>query len=172
MRHVQHRVMNSDLFQICVDVVLTEEGGTANHRRDPGGLTRFGISQRSYPSLDIASLTRDQAIALYKRDYWQPIRGDELPPGLALLLFDCAVNQGPVTAIQLLQASLRVAIDGQFGPITLQALQHSGLEVLVEFCARRAWRYEINRNEVVFGLGWFRRLLRVYTQAYRLALPS
>lgn len=71
-----------------------------NHSRDPGGLTKFGISQRSYPDLDIASITLDQAKALYKRDYWDVINGHQFSKGLALLL-DCAINQGPTTAIKL-----------------------------------------------------------------------
>ena len=90
-------------FHRCISLILGEEGGIANHRKDPGGLTKYGISQRSDPTLNIAALTLDDAKAIYRRDYWTPIRGDELPSGLDLLMLDCAINQGVVTAIQLLQ---------------------------------------------------------------------
>ena len=88
-------------FDHCITAILTEEGGLVNHSRDPGGLTKFGISQRAYPNLDIASLTIDQAKAIYKRDYWDVINGHPFSKGLSLLLLDCAINQGPVTAITL-----------------------------------------------------------------------
>ena len=80
-------------FPRCIELILAEEGGQVNHPRDPGGLTKYGISQRSYPDLNIAALTKETVVALYRRDYWNPVHGDELPDGLDLLLLDCAVNQ-------------------------------------------------------------------------------
>ncbi len=79
-------------FSRCIDPILAEEGGLSNHPADPGGLTQYGISQRSYPTLDIAALTLDDAQALYRRDYWNPLHGSQLPSGLDLLMLDCAVN--------------------------------------------------------------------------------
>ena len=152
-------------FQRCIELILAEEGGLANHRRDPGGLTQYGISQRSYPDINIATLTRDAAIALYRRDYWNPVHGDELPAGLDLLLLDCAINQGPATAIKLLQEALGVTVDGIPGPITLTSARQAMPGLLGEFCALRAWRYEINRHEDAFGKGWFRRLFRQFALA-------
>lgn len=62
--------------------------------RDSGGITKYGISQKAYPTLDIAHLTPEQAKALYQRDYWAPIRGDGIPWPLCVVAFDAAVNQG------------------------------------------------------------------------------
>ena len=62
-------------FHRCIDFVLCEEGGLSNHPKDPGGLTQFGISQRSYPKLDIRRLTVDAAKAIYQRDFWARIQG-------------------------------------------------------------------------------------------------
>ena len=93
-------------FYRCIDFILAEEGGYANHPADPGGETKYGISKRAYPHLNIATLTLEDATELYERDYWQPIHGEAFPDGLALLLFDAAVNQGPNTAIRLLQQAL------------------------------------------------------------------
>ena len=158
-------------FHRCISLILGEEGGIANHRKDPGGLTKFGISQRSYPTLDIAALTLDDAKAIYRRDYWNPIRGDELPSGLDLTLFDSAINQGPVTAIQLLQHALQIKADGRLGPITLAASIQAMPDLLDDFDAERALRYEFNRNEEVFGRGWYRRLLRINRRAWARAAP-
>ena len=61
---------------------------------DPGGRTKYGIDQRSHPNVDIRNLTRDQAKAIYRRDYWDAVKADELPPGLRLVVVDIAVNNG------------------------------------------------------------------------------
>lgn len=153
-------------FDLCVRAVLLEEGGLFEHPQDPGGLTRYGISQRAYPHLDIRALTMDDAIAIYRRDYWNPIHGTVLPPSLALLVFDCAVNQGTGTAVKLLQKVVGAKIDGAIGPETLAAVRVFPLPgLLIDFCAERALRYEFNRNEETFGRGWYRRLFRMYATA-------
>ena len=157
-------------FHRCISLILGEEGGIENHRKDPGGLTNYGISQRSYPTLNIAALTLDDAKAIYRRDYWNPIRGDELPSGLDLTLFDSAINQGPVTAIQLLQHALQIKADGRLGPITLAASFKAMPDLLDDFDAERALRYEFNRNEETFGRGWYRRLLRINRRAWARAV--
>ena len=153
-------------FQHCINLILAEEGGLSNHPADPGGLTQYGISKRSYPQLDIAGLTLADAQAIYHRDYWQPIHGDQLPPGLDLLMLDCAVNQGPVTAIKLLQRALRIHDDGLIGPETLNAAAAAMPGLLDAFAAERALRYELNPNEATFGRGWYRRLLRMHRHAW------
>ncbi len=128
----------------------------------PGGWTKFGLSQRAYPQLDIAALTLNDAVALYQRDYWTPIRGNDLPDPIALLLFDSAVNQGIVSAVRLLQKALKVPEDGVLGPMTLKAAQHAAPELLIDFCAERSLRYKFNAHEKTFGRGWYRRLFRLY----------
>lgn len=149
-------------FTQCMTVILAEEGGLAHHRRDPGGLTKFGISQRAYPNLDIASLTREQALSIYRADYWMKIHGDALPAGLDLLVLDTAINMGCLTAAMLLQDALCITMDGQIGPITLAHAHQAMPAILGDYGALRAWRYEINRNEDAFGKGWFRRLFRLH----------
>ena len=153
-------------FDRCIRAVLSEEGGLSDHPQDPGGLTKYGISRRAYPDLDIRRLTMDDAIEIYRRDYWNPVHGTDLPASLALLVFDAAVNQGVGTAARLLQKAVGVKEDGNIGPVTLRAALALPLEqVLIDFCAERALRYEFNRNEEVFGRGWYRRLFRMYATA-------
>ena len=153
-------------FADCIKIILTEEGGLSVDARDPGGLTKYGISQRAYPHLDIRSITLEDAEAIYRHDYWAMIQGDEFPAGLDLMLFDAAVNQGPATAVKLLQSTLAITTDGIPGPNTqraaLLAMSRTPINTLIDFCAERALRYEFNRNEEIFGRGWYRRLFRIY----------
>ena len=107
--------------------VLANEGGYVDNPADPGGETRFGISRRDYPKLDIAALTREQATAIYFRDWWQRYRYGELPGMVAAKVFDLAVNIGPGHAVRCLQRALRacqrrVAEDGALGNATLAAV--------------------------------------------------
>lgn len=111
-------------FHRCIDIILDEEGGLVDHPKDPGGLTKYGISQRSYPALDIRQLTRADAIAIYQRDYWVRVKGDQLPSGLDLMVVDMAINAGVPRAIRILQRILGVTDDGIIGPFTLRALTH------------------------------------------------
>lgn len=153
-----------DAFERAVAIVLEREGGYVNDPRDPGGETKYGISKRAYPALDIAALTVDDAKAIYRRDYWDACQCGQMPADVALLVFDCAVNQGVDTAKRLLQEAAGVTVDGAIGPKTIAAAVVRK-DLAREFVVLRAWRYEINRNEEVYGKGWFRRLFHVYDLA-------
>ena len=107
-------------------------GGLVNDPKDPGGVTKFGISQRSYPNLNIRELTPDDAKAIYQRDYWAPIQGEALPAGLDLLLLDHAVNAGPARAVRLLQSLVNVPEDGLMGPVTLGEIASADPQDLIE----------------------------------------
>jgi Glycosyl hydrolase 108 len=85
--------------------LLDSEGGLNTNKSDRGGITKFGISKKSYPNLDISRLTQDDAINIYKKDYWDAIGGDNLPPAVAAVAFDAAVNHGVGTAKKLLKNS-------------------------------------------------------------------
>lgn len=147
-------------FETAVEFVLSKEGGLSDDPEDPGGLTQWGISQRSYPKLDIRNLTRDEAKEIYRRDYWDKCRCEELPPGLDLLVFDSAVNQGPRAAIQMLQDAVRTTPDGVLGPLTMAAVRKVAPESLcVEFASQRMEAYGRNPKFLRFGLGWSRRLI-------------
>jgi lysozyme family protein len=146
----------SRAFLRAFEVVIGHEGDYVNHPRDPGGETKFGISKRAYPSLDIRGLTLDDARGIYHRDYWRVVRGDDLPPDLALLMFDAAVNNGPVQAVLWLQRAAGVRADGQFGPITLAAAGGPG--VARKFHETRARMMANLETWPTFGRGWAIRL--------------
>lgn len=146
-------------FDQCVDKVLTHEGGYVNDPRDPGGETQWGISKRAYPQVDIKNLTRDAAKSLYKRDYWDRAQCDRLPPTLAYLLFDAAVNSGIGQATRFLQRAIGVADDGVIGPLTLAAIQRIDSEsVCARFVGQRLDFMTRLSTWDVFGKGWARRL--------------
>lgn len=151
------------------------EGGARVSRDpdDPGGTTKWGISQRAYPREDIANLTEARARELFRADYWQPCRCDEMPDSLAVAVADSAFNQGVGTAITLLQEAVRANPDGRMGPNTLAAVRAawSAWEALAEgprkwetdpvneFLSRRALRYSDGKGK--YRRGWFLRLFRL-----------
>lgn len=106
-------------FEQAVALILKHEGGYVHDKNDPGGETNYGISKRAYPNEDIKALTPDRARALYRRDYWDAIRGPELPFPVALVVFDMAVNAGVAAAVKLLQRSVGATVDGKMGPQTI-----------------------------------------------------
>lgn len=148
-------------FDICIARVLspTNEGGYVNDPEDPGGETKFGISKREYPNLDIAALTRDDAIAIYRRDFWEPIQGDTLPVGVAFQLLDFAVNSPITTALRALQRAVGVADDGVFGPVSREALQKQSIaDTIMRFLAERLFFLTGLKNWQHDGRGYARRI--------------
>lgn len=132
--------------------------------------SKFGISAASYPTLDIASLTRAQGEALYVSDFWQPMFCDSLPSALAILLFDSAVNNGRGGATELLQAAVGARVDGDFGPLTHAAVdaalaQRGVLAVCGEFHGRRIAMMSRLEEWPEFADGWSARLAHLPMQA-------
>lgn len=119
--------MPTSAFDIAVRFVLDHEGGLT---RDTGGLTKWGISQKAFPDLDIAALSESEARNIYRVRYWQEVGLDEpaIPGAVAIAVMDAAVNMGPLPAVKLLQdacnllgCSLRR--DGDLGPKTRDAVR-------------------------------------------------
>lgn len=170
------------LFPLFVDIIIEHEGGArfVDHPSDPGGATKWGISlsyaryQKARFDLDgdgdvdaddIRLLTREQAIEAYRDGFWNPARCGELPPGLALSVFDMAVNQGQGAAVRALQRAVGATPDGAIGSRTIAAAnaRNDQAAVLTEFLARRLKRYsEIDTARLdAFALGWFRRAISI-----------
>lgn len=146
-------------FTVAIDRLLDNEGGYTPGRRDPGGETNFGISRRSYPNLDIKNLTRDQAVAIYKRDFWDKVQGDRMPPGVGFQLLDFAVNSGISTATKALQRAVQVHDDGRLGPVTLAAVDaQDPAETIMNLLAERLLFLTDLSTWHVFGEGWASRI--------------
>lgn len=165
-------------FDRCFRAVVSQEGVFDDDPQDSGnwtggeiGLgqlkgTKYGISAAQYPHLDIVSLTLDDARAIYLRDYWMRIRGEEYPNFTwQLLVFDCAVNQGVPTAIILLQDALGVTVDGKLGPRTLAAMKSGDDRRPARFMALRSLRYHKHPKFGRFGYGWITRLFAIALEA-------
>ena len=150
-------------FEKCFAFTIGEEGGYVNHPKDKGGETKWGISKNQYPNLDIPSITKEDARAIYLRDYWEPSGANLLPDKLALVHFDAAINHGVTKSIKILQYSVCVKQDGILGPKTLNAVknQNEGVTIMVYI----QMRYELykaivktNPSQKVFLDGWKNRL--------------
>lgn len=144
------------------NILLEFEGGLSDIKNDAGGLTKYGISQKAYPGLDIRNLTEEQARLIYEKDYWQKAGCDNLKPGLQYIHFDTAVNMGIATAVKLLQESARITQDGIMGPDTI-AKSETVLpsEYLLYRLARYADIVEKNPLQLVFLKGWTNRVIRL-----------
>ncbi len=155
-------------FEKCLEIILHHEGGYVNHPKDPGGETNLGVTKRVYEewggTKDMKDLTVEDVAPIYKKNYWDRVKGDHLPAGLDLCIFDFAVNAGPGRAAKMIQKMIGVTVDGGIGPMTLQALglyeeEVGGVaEVILEYQKQRQAYYESLKNFDTFGRGWTRRV--------------
>jgi lysozyme family protein len=147
-------------------VLIGHEGGLVNHPRDPGGVTKYGISQRAYPGEDIPGMTLERAKQIYQRDYWGPAGCDAVPDGVKFSLFDMAVNSGVKPAIKCLQRAVGVTDDGVLGPLTLQAVAsiHPS-KFIARFNGHRLQFMSGLSNWPAFGRGWANRIAKNLMEA-------
>ena len=161
--------MASDRFNNAIQVVLGHEGGYVNDPSDTGGETKWGVSKRSYPNLDVKNLTREQAIVIYKRDWWDRYGYEGLPEGIGGKVFDMAVNMGPKTATIILQNALRelgykLIVDGIMGRATIAASGTSNKEHLLDKLRLLSVKKYVeivkdDANKAKFLMGWLTRAL-------------
>lgn len=149
------------MFDKFIERILGHEGGYVNDPADPGGETKWGISKRSYPSLNIRDLTREDAIAIYKRDFWDPIVRKVNGKAIRFQLLDSAVNSGMTQSVRFLQRALNVADDGVYGVVTNTALLAAKEDdVLLRFLAERLEFMTKLKNWPNHGKGWARRIAK------------
>lgn len=157
-----------DVFNRAVEFVLEQEGGYVNDPNDPGGETKFGISKRAHPNLDISNITMADAKAIYYRDYWLKSGAliNDVSSELAVILFDTAVNMGTGTAVRFLQRVLRVTEDGVIGSRTMEALQKSNIEDTIQwYVVNRILRYAELPTWSRYRRGWLKRTIGSLRQA-------
>lgn len=139
--------------------LIGHEGELSDHPKDKGGLTKFGVSQRSYPNIDIKALTLDDAKTLYKRDFWDALQMEHLPDGVRFDLFDMAVNSGVSQAVKTLQRAVGAGEDGKLGPVTIACVRDlSDAQVVARFNGARLVFMTNLRDWDHFGRGWARRV--------------
>jgi len=160
-------MLNHHAFEF---VVIRLEGGDkiTNSPDDPGGLTKWGISQKAYPKLKIAEITENQAFEIYQSDYWDEMQCDKFSPGVALILFDAAVNQGVTAAIRMAQYVAGSTVDGLLGPKTISAINAMPkMSFVRRFAKARIARYLAMNNEIEEAneRGWMNRIIDITTEA-------
>lgn len=154
-------------FDLCLTETLKWEGEWSNHPKDPGGPTMRGVIQRVYdayrkgkglPTQTVRKITDAELSEIYRNNYWNAVRGDELPAGVDLCVFDFGVNSGPSRSIRYLQGVLGVTADGNLGPVTMQAIAEADADDVIRrmMAARRGFLRQI-RTFSTFGRGWLRR---------------
>ena len=156
-------------YPIVQPWVLAYEGGYVDHPKDPGGATMQGVTQRTYdafrrrvglgtqPVRQLAPSERDR---IYKEQYWDAVRGDDLPGGIDAAVYDYAVNSGPGRAARDLQAVLGVVQDGVVGIMTLDAARSAdAADVVRALCERRFAFLKRLRHWPTFKTGWTRRVM-------------
>jgi lysozyme family protein len=162
--------MAANGFARALPRVLAHEGGYVNDPHDLGGATNKGITFRVYdayrtrkglPTRDVRDLSAAELQDIYRLQYWNAVKGDELPPGLDYVLFDGAVNSGPSQSIKWLQRALgNVVVDGQIGEATLAAVAEHGdpVRLIDAVCERRMTYLQALRTWPRFGKGWTKRV--------------
>ncbi len=170
-------------FDQSLKLVLVHEGGYSNHPKDPGGATMNGVIQRVYdayrksknqPVRSVKELHPTERTAIYRKQYWDAIKGDQLPAGVDYVVFDGAVNSGPSQSIKWLQRALNINADGVIGQITLTALKNvTNLDRLIDdICNRRLAFMKALKTWSTFGKGWSRRVEGVRSQGKAFANHS
>ncbi len=146
-------------FDQAIERVLSHEGGYVNNPADPGGETQWGISKRSYPKVNIKTLTRDQAKGIYLTDFWNRVHADELHDGVAFQMLDFAINSGIETAVRYLQRAIGVADDGHWGPVSAAAAKAMNeTDQIMRLNAERLDFMRKLKTWPTFGSGWAGRI--------------
>lgn len=147
------------IFDHAFEKVIGHEGGYIFDPRDPGGETKYGVSKRAYPNEDIKNLSLARAKQIYKRDYWDRCRCDDLPFEVRFDVFDAAVNSGVSQASKWLQRAVGAKPDSVIGNLTIKAAQQiDGMTIAMRMNGERlkfmtdlpTWQH--------FGKGWARRI--------------
>lgn len=161
----------ADQFDTFIRRILSHEGGFSDNRNDPGNWTggkvgvgklngtKFGIAANTYPTLNIKALTWEQAVEIYRRDFWKASKADTLPPAVGFQLLDGAVNSGIARATRWLQRAALVAEDGVLGPVSRAAIQKADpSDLVLRFLAERLDFMTGLQAWPTFGKGWARRI--------------
>lgn len=161
--------------------VLKHEGGFVNHPRDPGGATNKGITIATYRRYvnrkgtvnDLKHILDAEVAKVYRKHYWDKVRGDDLPSGVDYAVFDFAVNSGPGRAAKFLQRAIGAKADGKIGPATLKATNSlDAKKTVFKLCnARLVWLRRL-RTFKTFGKGWTRRVNDVLVVANQMVVAN
>ena len=151
-----------DNFDECLKMLLHHEGGYINHPSDPGGETNLGVTKKVYQewggTKDMKDLTVEDVAPIYKKNYWDRCKCDDLESGVDWVVFDWAVNSGTGRSAKAIQKICGASQDGAIGPKTLALIGKQNTQYVVEeFGKIRQDFYESLKTFDTFGKGWTRR---------------
>lgn len=169
--------MSAGNFPACLAITLSYEGGYSDHPRDPGGATMKGVTLAVYrkekpgaTKADLRAITDAEIQKIYRKGYWNPVRGDSLPDGVDLVTWDFSVNSGVSRGAKALQSSVGVVADGAVGPKTLEAVaKKNPVDLVKAICARRMSFVKGLSTFSTFGRGWSRRIADVEARGVKMA---
>lgn len=159
--------------------VLVHEGGFVNHPKDPGGATNKGITIATFRKWvkrdgtvdDLKNISAADVAKVYRKHYWDKVRGDDLPSGVDYAVFDYAVNSGPGRAAKALQAVVGAKLDGAIGPETIGKASALAPAVVVNrLCDERMRFLEGLKTWPTFGKGWSSRVAGVREDALHMVV--
>jgi len=153
-------------FDKCLEMLLHHEGGFVNHPKDPGGMTNLGVTKAVYDAwtgkesteAEMRALTPADVAPIYRKNYWDKVRGDDLPSGVDWCAMDWAVNSGSKRPAKAIQKAVGAKQDGAIGAMTLQAVADVDPDRIIEAVYHTRQRfYERLSTFETFGNGWTRR---------------
>jgi lysozyme family protein len=150
-------------FDQAFDALLKHEGGYSDHAADPGGKTRYGITEvvaraHGYRG-DMRELPLDAARLIYRAAYWDAVRADELPAAIRYAVFDGAVNSGVRQSVRWLQRAVYAPDDGVIGPETLAAIKRHDPQLLLRRLLSQRLAFMVALPAwPSFSRGWARRI--------------
>ena len=161
-------------FDKCLDMLLHHEGGYVWHEEDPGGETNLGVTKKVYQdwggTKEMIDLTVEDVAPIYKKNYWDRCKCNELGSGLDWAVFDWAVNSGTRRVSKALQKACGAERDGVIGNKTLSLANGQDVKYMIEeISVMRQSFYESLRTFKTFGRGWTRRNKETTEQALSMA---
>ena len=164
-------------FDKCLHMLLEHEGGYVNNKHDKGGMTNLGVTKRVYDKWigresteqEMRDLTPDDVAPIYKKNYWDRVKGDLLPSGLDWACFDWAVNSGSGRPAKAVQRAVGATQDGAIGNQTLGLIAEKDPKFIIDYVytVRQAF-YESLDDYKHFGRGWSRRNTETLHQAMKM----
>ena len=165
-------------FDKCLAMLLEHEGGYVNSKHDRGGMTNLGVTRRVYEDWmdrpvteqEMRDLTPDDVAPIYKKNYWDRVKGDQLPSGVDWCAFDWAVNSGSGRPAKAIQRAVGATQDGAIGNQTLGLIAEKEPKFIIDYVytVRQSF-YESLDDFKHFGRGWSRRNTETLHQAMEMA---
>lgn len=172
-------VPREDRFPTVIARVLVHEGGATytNHPADPGGPTKYGITiwdvrkwiNPNATASDVKNLTKEKALDIYRKAYWNVVHGAELPVGVDYVVADYSINAGVGRGSRALRRSVGLGDVGGFTPDLLAAVKRQDPRVTIAMVSqdRMTFQMGLPKKYNVFKKGWKRRIEEVQAQAIR-----